>query len=551
MTNEISFYPADRYADYRAFLTGIREKYSDKPALTWFTRKGEEKSLSYAAFAEAALSFGEALLADGIAGAHIGVAGENSAEWLIACFGIIASGSVAVLVDIEQPASIIESMLKETDVSLLIASPSVLSLLADEAPDCPLRNSAISMSGIGDRTVSALCEQGRASLAPDSLIFRAEEKPDSTAVIAFTSGTTSAAKPVMLSRRGLLENAAGSISMVRPSPRVFSSLPFYHTYGLTCGATCILLAGSHLGINGDMKTVSRDLARFDPEILMAVPLIVEMLHKKLWAGIEKTGRKGRVQRLIKLFLAELRLGRRTPFSSLSDVRSKAFGSLTTIVCGGAHLAPRLASELLGFGILVLEGYGITECSPLVSVNRKAAFCLSSAGRVLPGFSVRSAADGEILVQGPCVMLGYYNMPEATEAAMEDGWFHTGDLGEIDKNGFLHITGRKKNLIVLKNGKKIAPEEIERYLRHIPMVKEAVAYGAASGNSTDDVKLAVSVYPDPAYTEGMNTYEILERLQREIDSLNLRLPTYKQIQMTSLRAHEFSRTASGKIKRQEG
>ena len=132
MTNEISFYPADRYVDYRAFLTGIKEKYSDKPALTWFTRKGEEKSLSYAAFAEAALSFGEALLADGIAGAHIGVAGENSAEWLIACFGIIASGSVAVLVDIEQPASIIESMLKETDVSLLIASPSVLSLLADE-----------------------------------------------------------------------------------------------------------------------------------------------------------------------------------------------------------------------------------------------------------------------------------------------------------------------------------------------------------------------------------------------------------------------------------
>ena len=182
-----------------------------------------------------------------------------------------------------------------------------------------------------------------------------------------------------------------------------------------------------------------------------------------------------------------------------------------ILSGGAYLDLRIAEDLLHMGIVVLQGYGITECSSSVSCNRNEDFSLDSVGMILPGCEVKFV-DDEILVKSYSIMNGYYNEPELTKEAFADGWFKTGDLGYLDKKGHLHITGRKKNLIVMKNGKKVAAEEMEQEFKGMPLVKEVLVYGALSGESTDDVKIAAEIYPDPERTQGMSSYEILEQLQ---------------------------------------
>ncbi|MDL2289280.1 AMP-binding protein [Clostridia bacterium OttesenSCG-928-F22] len=519
-------------------------------ALRTYSRKGEPRDITYAQLSDDAAAFATALLQKGMSKKHIGIISENSYEWIVAFLGIVASGNVAVCVDIEQTDSTIAAMVRETDAEAVVVSEAMHAVVGEALEDVKELHDVIIINDKDGQGFAEMVALGHEALVKgDTRLEKADVSPQQTAAIVFTSGTTSVSKPVMLSHEGMLYNAYESIGMVKATGmKVFTSLPFCHAYGLT---TCIignLLAGLHTCINGDLKTTMRDFALFQPQTMMAVPLMVEMIYHRTLAAIEQSGNKDEIMRAIRRNKTLNKIGIGRNGDGLRNIMKEYIGELSLIVCGGAHLSMAIAEGMSEFGVLVLQGYGITECSPLIASNRNEAYKLDSVGLIIPSLEYK-VEDGEIMVRGVSVMQGYYKNEELTKQEIVDGWFKTGDLGYLDKNEFLYITGRKKNLIVFKNGKKVSSEEVESYVQGISLVKEVVAYGATSGNSTDDVRLAVTVFPDANKTGGMSSYDILEKLQQEIDVINNSLPSYKQIQMVNIRESEFEKTSSRKIKRQ--
>ncbi len=535
------------YDTFPAFFEGITRTYGERPALSWFTRKQEEQTLTYSELTEKIGALRRAILNLGIApGSHVAIVSENSADWIIAFSAIVSCGCVAVCVDTEQSDDSIRDMLCRSDSVLAFLSPTFqpicLPLLGTQLKHIVL---------MGTRRTDE-----RVLLLGD-LIERGHELPDvdcppilpeQTAELVFTSGTTSRSKMVLLSHKAVMQNCCEAGLYVNLHQRVFTSLPFYHAYGLNLAVFSSLQQGTHLYINGDLKTTMRDLHLANPDTMFTVPLMVEAIHNQIWLTAEKAEKADGLRKLMKMAAFCKKCHLPIPFKTLEQLKEKALGTLRLMICGGAHLSKELSEEFDLLGVQMLQGYGITECSPLISVNCSYANKMGSVGPAMPGMELR-LEDGEVCVRGVSVMQGYYKNPEETAAALsEDGWFRTGDLGYLDKDGFLYLTGRKKNLIVFKNGKKISPEKLEELIAAIPIVKEVLVTGTANGMFADDVKLTASIYPDPQRTENLSSYEILEQLQREVDKINDTLPVYQQIQLVNIREKEFSKTGTKKIKR---
>lgn len=543
-------YPLNKveyYSRFRDFIEGLAGKYGERPAISWFTRRQEEQTVSYRQMSDDVRALQKRMSQMGLAGKHIAIVGENSYEWLLVYFAATYCGAVAVCIDIEQPDETILQMMEMADVEAIFLSAQYEYICKKYAKD---EKPMFLLSGRGSALikVKSLVEEGaRIQEAGDKETMEEEIDPDVTAAIVFTSGTTNYSKPVMLSQKAILTNASDALANVQVGDTTFTSLPFYHTYGLTCSVLSMLISGSHLYINGNLKTVMRELHLAKPHTLLTVPLMLETIHSKIWMQAEESGKAEGLHKLLWIRKILFSFGVRKSGKTLDAIREKALGTIRLIICGGAHMSSDIMEEFKYMGVMVLQGYGITECAPLVSVNRNQSNKIGSIGLPMANCEVK-LEDGEILVRGANVMQGYYKAPELTAEVMKDGWFCTGDMGERDKDGFLYITGRKKNLIVLKNGKKVSPEKLEERLKKIPLVQDVVVYGAASGGSTDDVQVAASVYPNQERTEGMTSYEILENLQAEINELNNTLPIYQQIQMVNIREQEFSKTAIQKIKR---
>ncbi len=546
MKKQYALNPVTYYEDMQQMLSSVAKKYGTQTAATIYDRQGNKSAYSFIQVEEDVNAFAKSLVLHELAGKHIAIVGENSYEWVVAYFGAAITGGVAVCIDIEQSQDAIAELVDHADVAAIVASQAMAEICHSIQKNISKVKRVIGIAEAGDNGFQAFMQKGR-----DANIECVTQKPidkRQTAAIVFTSGTTGRAKAVMLSHHALLCNAGDSLAMIAVDrPYLFAMLPFYHAYGFTCTVLTSLIAGFNFCINGDLKTMIRDMTLFLPEIIIAVPLVVEALHKYIWTAIEKAGQKKKVRFFMKL---GTRLG--NPSMFLKKVMQEKFKGtclekLKTIVSGGAYLSQSVAEDITAFGITVLQGYGITECAPLVSVNRNKSFNAASVGFVVPHFEVKIKNE-EILVRGDSLMNGYYGQEELTALFFDDGWFKTGDIGYMDKNGHLYIQGRMKNLIVMKNGKKISPEEIEAAVIADTLVKDVLAYGLSSGDSADDVKLAIMVYPDPEATKGMESYEILEHLQRFVDTLNVNLPAYKQIQMINIREQDFSRTATKKIRR---
>ena len=551
--NRIPVNQADYYNTFPEYIEGIAKKFNDKPAVTYFNQNREPVTHTYSQLAEEVFSLAEALYARRFTGKHIAIVGENSYEWLLAYLACASCGAVAVCIDAEQSDGTIHQMILQADCAAVFTSESYYPLCQTLVEQ---KNNALELFVLTDTGhcklmyLPALLEEGqRLRESQGKAAMDYPVSPEQTASIVYTSGTTSLSKPVMLGHKAILHNAADAIREVEAGSKVYSSLPFYHSYGMTGAVLDTLVRGAEIYINGNLKTMMRDLHLSCAYSMITVPLMIKTLERQLWLTAEKEGKAKKLKSLLNICktLKKMHLPYRNKV--LDDIRKKMVGDIQVIICGGAYLEKELCETFELFGVLILQGYGITECSPMVSTNGNRYNKKGSVGPVLNGYQLKIVGD-EIYVKGTSLMNGYYKQEEETAKVFtKDGWFKTGDLGYLDKDDYLYITGRQKNLIVFKNGKKVSPEKIEEQLEKIPLVKEVMVYGTASGSSADDVVVSASIFPDPEVSGDMESFEILQTLQKEVDIINSNLPIYQQIQMINIREKEFDKTASKKIKRQ--
>lgn len=541
------FFKAKYFDTFDQLVEEFKE-HNDSIALSWFDADKNKLAKTYKEFVDDIIGLRNKLIASGNARKHFAILSENTYEWIVAFYAITSGGGVAVLIDTEQTDDTVRELIVRSDAEYVFASEYLSAICQPLLKSRKLEDLYILGQPDGSRGYTTIYDMIREGAAmrlqqPEPI------SKDQMAAIACTSGTTSKQKLVMLSQYNMLVNASDANALCAVGPKVFSSLPFYHTFGLSIAVIASLASGYEVTINGDLRTLARDMMASGATTVLAVPLIAEAMTKILFAGINDAEKVDKLKKLVESNPIVKYFGMKKVKPKLMLLKSHVFPNMKYVVCGGAHLDLEIAHILDAFDIQVLPGYGTSECSPMIAAPHTEHVVIDSVGTILPHCQVRIEQD-EIWVRGDNVMLGYYKDEEANQEVFEDGWYKTGDLGRIGKDDLLYFTGRKKNLIVLKNGKKISPEKIEELVAKIRLVKDVVAYGATSGNYADDVKPAVMIYPDPELSKGLTNYEILSEINREIEKINTKLPIYQQIQGVTLRDKEFEKTSSKKIKRGE-
>ena len=536
--------------------------FGDKTAFRYPEGK-DYVSVSYAEFAEVTKHIAAGLQAAGLAGKRIAVIGETSYQWVATYLAVTAGGGVIIPMDKELAIGEIEGFLASVDAEAIVYSSSFNEKLKPAMESHPSLKTFIPMAPAeGDQhekllPLADLLEKGRATAADYAF---PERDPESLAVMLFTSGTTGTSKCVMLCEKNLCScvNSACATVNFNPNDVTVSVLPLHHTYELAIMLASLTYSLT-ICINDSLRHLMRNFANYKPTGLVLVPLFVNTMHKKIWDEVRKKGKEKLLRRTIKISEGLRRVGidmRRVLFK---DIVGAFGGRLEKIICGGAPLNPEMVKNFDAFGIQICEGYGITECSPLISVTPYYAPRPGSAGPAVPCCEVRIAADGnltdggfeegEIQVKGDNVMLGYYNSPEENAKAFtEDGWYRTGDVGFIDADGYIHITGRLKSVIVLENGKNVFPEEIEEYLENIEEIGEVVVVGR-KGEDGETINLTAIVYPNKEiFPEGCEQQAIYDAIYAKIAEMNKKLPSFKKVKALELRECEFEKTTSRKIKR---
>ena len=547
------------FKDFKQVLDDNAELFGNYPAFK-FRENGEVKEVSYKAFATETDSLGTALCSIGAANGRIAIVSENSYKWATVYLTALKSEAVFVPVDKELPANEIAYILSNSDADTLFFSKNYAEKINSIVDTLDKVKRCIGLDleeHAGDgKTFSykELMKEGYKLLQNgDRSFLEMKPKLEELKMLVYTSGTTGTAKGVMLSLKNLVSCVYYGQMVSSTYETALSVLPYHHTYESVCSILVGLHHGTTLCINENLRTVAQSLKLYKPKIVMLVPLFVESMYKKIWSGIEAKGKTKIFKKLMKLSNALLAVGidmRRVFFKSVHEVFG---GEMIKIVCGGAPIRKELGDFFETIGIRLINGYGITECSPLVSVNRDQCYDSASVGVKLPCIDIRidqpnEDGEGEICVKGDTVMLGYYKMPEVTAEVLEpDGWFHTGDYGKFDDEGRLYITGRKKNLIVLKNGKNVYPEEIEDYITGLSLVAEVIVSAERNENG-EEIGLLAEIYPDQNMTEGLSQDEIFDKIKAAVSELNDTLPQYKNVHNVVIRKEPFEKTTSGKIRR---
>ncbi len=563
MINTLKAEPPIFYTDLRHMVFTVGEKYGDK-TLYEYHENGETKKYTYRQLRDNIEAFGTALIALGLAGRRIALIGDTHPAYLAVYIAAVSINSVIIPLDKELDLAQISAFLRHGEADALVFTAAFNKTLGGGDPEYDFLRYRIPVQpeddyAATDRLLSFgdMLALGHGELEKGNSAFATTPiDMDACAALLFTSGTTGTGKGVMLSNRNLVSALnASTHSMAYGDTCTFVSvLPIHHTYEMMCGQLSVVAIGGQMLINDSIKRVLKNFAEYKPNTLILVPLFVETMHKRIFEEIRKRGMERKVRIAMRLNSLLLNLG--------IDIRQKLFGeitaafggNLTSIVCGGAPISPRIIKDFYQFGITVLEGYGITECAPLVAVNSPGHVRFHSVGTPVYECDVKIDREagqptGEILVKGPNVMLGYYKNPEATATVFtEDGYFRTGDIGYMDKDNYIYITGRKKNVIILSNGKNVFPEELEEYLSRIPIVKESVVIGRRQNGA--ETAITAIIVPDIEHPDldGKTPSQVYDAVKAAVVNTNKHLPTFKHITDIEVRNEAFEKTTSRKIKR---
>jgi long-chain acyl-CoA synthetase len=515
-------------------------------------------------------SLGTALINLGLKDEKIAILSENSAQWCTSYLTITGGVGVVVPLDRELPLHEIENLISQAGVSAVIFSSKHRNDMAKLNKSSRIKY-YIDIDIDIDETDSSnhflsyrgLIQKGKTLIANgDTSYLESEIDENEMCALIFTSGTTDLAKGVMLSNKNIVSDVMAVCAMLYldENDSALSILPLHHTYECTAGFLVMMYNGCCLSFNEGLKHIVTNLQETKPTILMLVPLILENMHKKIIKQASKN-----LFSKIKLNVA-LEVSNFLYYFLKIDIRKKLFkqilnvfgGRVRLVISGAAAINPDVSSDLCAMGIRIVQGYGLTECSPIVAVSNDHGFRSDSAGKALAGMEIRvedigDDGIGEFVISGDNVMLGYYENPTATEKVLRDGCLYTGDLGYIDEEGYIYITGRKKNVIVTKNGKNIFPEEVEAYLTKCQYVKESLVWGRFNEESGEtDVNAQIVVDVDEIKEKFnlniISSDEIYRVIQAEVKEINKQMPLYKRIKNFTIRDEEFVKTTTKKIKR---
>ena len=570
-------YPAEEHENVRALLDYAADNYGDDIAFILKDRSAGRKAapvyrnISYTELREDVRRLGTGMMASGIRHARIAIIGENSYYWQLAYLTAMSGLGICVPLDKGLPYTELKTSIQKSGSNVLIFDKKHASLaeqLQREAADPISTPTAVSTYICMDDdenylSFSALLEKGSEQLSSGSKEFDAlSVDREALSNLIFTSGTTSAAKAVMLNQRNILYNVFSlkQVEDIRRGDVNIALLPFHHTFGATgqllmyaCGATTVFCDG--------LKYLQKNFVEYHVSVFIGVPLLMEAMYKKIMAGIRKQGKEKTFERGVRMSRMLRKVGIDVRRRMFKDVLNELGGNLRMVVSGASALDGAVIRGYEDLGIEVVQGYGMTESAPVISAENLFNRSPGSIGLGTPGMEVQIAEPneegiGEIIVRSPSVMMGYYQDKAETAKVLKDGWLHTGDLACLDKNGYIHITGRSKNVIVLKNGKNVYPEEIETIIAEFPYVKENIVFGEVRREGADDkdeVLVAKIVYDEDIMKEkygAVTSEQIHDTVERDIDHLNSNMPKYKHIHRLILQTEEMAKTTTGKVKRYE-
>lgn len=524
-------YKIPHYHDLKEMVENIGERYASEVAFQYFI-KNEKITVTYAQFKKDVFELGSYFYTIGLKNSKIALYGENSYEWIVTYFAATVGSNIIVPIDKELKTAEAAAIYRASGADMIVYSSKKANLLEEFAPE-EVKHS-LSLENFADAL-----KKGEEAL--DSCgILENEIDIEAVSVIIYTSGTTGNPKGVMLSQKNLMADMINSIECLWFPKGTVCVLPLNHTFGMMACILCQLYVGFPIFINSGLKYIMRDIKEAKPGHVSVVPLFLESFYKAIWKNAKEGGKDKLLKKMIKVSNGLRKVGidlRSTLFKSVIDGFG---GNLKMLITGGAPLSKELVKGFDDFGIKVINGYGITECSPIVSLSKIEGNKEGSVGLPIKNIEVKTAnetedGEGEILVKGDIVMMGYYNNPEANaQVFTEDGWFNTGDIGRVDEDGFVFITGRKKNLIILDNGKNVYPEELEYLIGKVDGVTEVLVY-------EEDGMITAEIYTEDTDKKD----EITENIK---NTVNPSLAQYKQVRKIKFRDTEFVKTTTKKIKR---